>query len=530
MTTIDAIRRGKDTAPERWVGRATLVTAAMVTGGTALGFLRDLVMAHLFGANSGTDAFLVGWTIPETLAPLLIEDAMALLMVPVITRLLQRDNGVRPFVRHILPRLVACLSLAALVLVVAAPVLVHVLAPGLADPDLAVRCVRLTALTVVTFGVAGFMSATLRAHHRFGPPAAIYLAYNVGILLCIGMLAKAIGITSAAIGVACGGLLMIAVQARAFLGRLRAAPASAGAAGDRRLAIAAVAPIVIYTLTRQAQVFVERFFGSDLAAGSISHLNYAQKVAQVPMVLSVLIVTVTYPRLARDAANGDLALVARRIQQNLVIVSAIVLCATAFLVAFAPAVIHVLFEHGHFTSADTAGTASILRVYALGLWGQAMVTLAVKAFFARGRPAWRPAAAVAIGLAVTAAIAIAFTTAMGTVAIAAANAAGITCAALLLLVGVRLWVAPISLHRIVVDVGRLLLIAAGAGAVGLRAAAALDHAGPSPLTPIAGFAVTTTAFVLLGILTVPHRIASFRRSMPLGALGRRHRTDSRRDQ
>jgi murein biosynthesis integral membrane protein MurJ len=529
MTTVDATRR-ESTAPESWVGRATLVTGVMIAGGTALGFLRDLTMAHLFGANSGTDAFLVGWMIPETVSPLLIEDAMALLMVPVVTRLLQRDSGVRPFIRHLLPRLVAWLSLITIVLVVAAPALVQVLAPGLADPDLAVRCVRLTALTVVTFGVAGFMSATLRAHHRFGPPAAIYLAYNVGILACIVMLSKAIGITSAAIGVACGGLLMIAVQARAFLGRLRAAPAPAGMAGDMRLAVAAVAPIVVYTLTRQAQVFVERFFGSELAAGSISHLNYAQKVAQVPMVLSVLIVTVTYPRLARDSANGDLAQVARRIHQNLVIVSAMVLCATAYLVVFAPAVIQVLFQHGNFTSADTDSTATILRVYALGLWGQAMVTLAVKAFFAHGRPAWRPAAAVAIGLAVTAAVAIAFTTAMGTVALAAANAAGITCAAILLLVGVRLWVAPVSLCRIVADVGRLLLIAAGAGAVSVFAAGALDHVGPSLVAPVAGFVVTAATFALLVVVTGRHRIASFRRSSPLGALGRRHRTDSGRDQ
>ncbi len=90
--------------------------------------------------------------------------------------------------------------------------MVDVLAPGLTDHGPAVQCVRLTAVTVVTFGLAGFMSATLRAHHIFGPPAAIYLAYNIGILALIATLAPFIGITSAAIGVACGSLLMVAVQ------------------------------------------------------------------------------------------------------------------------------------------------------------------------------------------------------------------------------------------------------------------------------------------------------------------------------
>ncbi|MGH3239087.1 MAG: lipid II flippase MurJ, partial [Spirillospora sp.] len=385
-----------------------MLSGVLVAAGTGLGFLRDLQMAHLFGASGSTDAFLVAWTIPETVSPLLIEDAMALLMIPVVTRLLARGGGLRPLVATTLPRMVLGLSVVTVALVAAAPVLVDALAPGLVERGPAVRCVRLAAITVVTFGVAGFMSATLRAHHRFGPPAAIYLAYNVGILALIGGLSGVAGVTSAAIGVACGSVLMIAIQAPAFVRCLRESkprsqprpqPRSQSRSRvasvrdvDVWVGFAAVAPVVVYTVTRQAQVFVERFFGSELPAGSISHLNYAQKVAQVPMILSLMIVTVTFPRLARASADGDTAAVARRIQRDLAVASAMVLAASAFLVAYAPLVIKVLFEHGEFTAADTRSTASVMRVYALGLWGQMAVGLAARAFFAGRRPPWRPAA------------------------------------------------------------------------------------------------------------------------------------------
>ncbi|TDD93866.1 lipid II flippase MurJ [Actinomadura rubrisoli] len=494
----DTGARGSDTgARGPSVGRAAALSGVLIAGGTALGFLRDLAMAHLFGASGSTDAFLVAWTIPETVSPLLIEDAMALLMVPAITRLLARGDGPRAFVGTTLPRLVGILALVALCLAVAAPALVGVFAPGLTEPGPAVHCVRLTAITVVTFGIAGFMSATLRAHHRFGPPAAIYLAYNVGILALIGGLSGLLGITSAAIGVAFGSVLMVAVQAPAFARCLREAPAPRESAASVRLGIAAVAPIVVYTVTRQAQVFVERFLGSGLAAGSISQLNYAQKVAQVPMVLSLLIVTVTFPRLARASADGDTRQIARRIQQDLAVVSGMVLCATAYLVAFAPAIIEVLFEHGAFTSADTHSTAVIMRVYALGLWGQSTVGLAARAFFAHGRPTWRPAAVLATGLAVTAAVGAAFAAVAGTVALAAANAAGITVAAVLLLIGLRLRVAPVSLRRVGADVARLALIAAGACAAGLLTATAFGSGVPAIVPPVAGGAVTAGTFAAL---------------------------------
>ncbi|WP_243713098.1 lipid II flippase MurJ [Actinomadura sp. 6K520] len=516
------------------VGRAAALSGVLIGAGTGLGFVRDLVVAHLFGANAATDAFLVAWTIPETVSPLLIEDAMALLMVPVVTRMLARGDGPRALVGTALPRLVIALSAGALTLVAAAPFIVDVLAPGLTERDPAVRCFRLTAVTVVTFGVAGFMSATLRAHHRFGPPAAIYLAYNVGILAFIAGLSGLVGITSVAVGVACGSVLMIAVQAPAFVRCLRASPAAPPAARERdvvpRIVLLAAAPIVVYTVTRQAQVFVERFFASELAAGSISHLNYAQKVAQVPMVLSLLIVTVTFPSLARAMADGDTARVAHRIRQDLAVASAMVLAAAAFLIAFAPAVIKLLFEHGEFTAEDTRSTAAILRVYALGLWGQSAVGLAARAFFAQRRPTWRPAGFLAVGLAVTAAIGGAFAASAGTLALAAANAAGITLAAVLLLAGLRPDVAPVPLRRIAADVLRLMLIAAGACAAGLGTGlgtGALLGAGTPALVQLAAGGIgTAAAFAVLTVLAGPGPVTSWITAGPSGALGRRFRTDS----
>ena len=44
-----------------------------------------------------------------------------------------------------------------------------------------------------------------------------------------------------------------------------------------------MATVLLFALCRQSQVLIERFLASRLPAGAISHLNYAQKVAQIPM-------------------------------------------------------------------------------------------------------------------------------------------------------------------------------------------------------------------------------------------------------
>ncbi|MFD0530291.1 lipid II flippase MurJ [Kitasatospora arboriphila] len=198
-----------------FVARAFGVTAVLSAAGSGLGLLRDLLLARYFGATRGTDAFLVAWTVPETAAPLLIEDAMAFLMVPAFSLALvlreERPHGpdpVRQLVRATLPWLLLALCTLTLAAAVGAGPLVGLLAPGLADPALAVTCTRITALTVLPFGVVGYLCSMLRAHHRFTAPASIYVAYNLGILAVLLGGHALLGVRSAALGVTCGSLLM----------------------------------------------------------------------------------------------------------------------------------------------------------------------------------------------------------------------------------------------------------------------------------------------------------------------------------
>ncbi len=111
-------------------------------------------------------------------ATLLIEDGLAIALIPAFSMALARrargvpGDPVRELVRATLPRL--CLAFAAVAALAAAgaPYLVAVLAPGLPDPGLAVDCTRLTALSLLAFGLAGYCSAALRGAPPFPRPGS----------------------------------------------------------------------------------------------------------------------------------------------------------------------------------------------------------------------------------------------------------------------------------------------------------------------------------------------------------------------
>ncbi|MER7938316.1 MULTISPECIES: lipid II flippase MurJ [unclassified Streptomyces] len=498
--------RGPEAGPSSRgvLAKAALVTASLSVVGSFLGLVRDQSLARLFGAGQDTDAFLVAWTVPEFAATLLIEDGLAFALIPAFSLALARraqgapGDPVRALVAGTLPRLALAFAAVGALLVGGAPQLVEVLAPGLDDPRLAVDCTRLTATCVLTFGLAGYCSAALRAHRRFLAPAAIYVAYNAGIIAAMFAVGGRWGVRSAALGVAAGGLLMVAVQVPSLLRQVRrraGETAAAPAAEAQPLNIALMATVLLFALCRQSQVLIERFLASHLHSGAISHLNYAQKVAQIPMSMSLMLCTVTFPVVARALAEGDTERARRRVERDLSVAASVVLLGTAVVVACAPQLIHLLFQRGAFTAADTAATAGVMRIYAFGLLGQTMVGVLVRSYFSAGRATWYPVGAMVAGIVVTSWIGAMTVGRYGVTGIAAANAAGITLTAVLLLCGMGPRSVPIRTRRVVAELSRPVRAAVIATVVGTFVAA-------RPADPFAGLLAGATAvtvvFVLLG--------------------------------
>ncbi|EFE79298.1 virulence factor MviN [Streptomyces filamentosus] len=497
-----------------FLARAAAGTAVLTVLAAVLGLVRDQAIARYFGASDASDAFLIAWTVPEMAATLLIEDGMALLLVPAFSLALTRrasgdtEGGadpVRELVAATLPRLFLLLSGGAALLIAGAPWVVGLLAPGLADPRLAVDCTRLTAVTVLTFGITGYFSAALRAHGSFLPPAGVYVAYNLGIIGMTLALHAAWGVRAAAAGVAVGSALMILTQLPMLLrlvplarprlprfGRLKRRAARSAPL----LGFAVLAPVVVFVVSRQSQVLVERFLASTLPAGAISHLNYAQKVAQMPMVLSLMICTVTFPVVAQAMAAGEREKARRRVERDLGLAGLVVLLGTAVVLGYAPQIVEVLFQRGAFDAADTASTAQVMRVYALGLLGHCLVGALSRPFFSSGRPTWFPAFAMGTGLLVTMGAGYALTYRFGVDGIATANAIGISSTALLLLMGLGTRVVPIRARDVALSLGRLAGASLAAGAAGWACAPLV----PDPVLSLAaGCLLVPAVFFLTGL-------------------------------
>jgi len=188
------------------IGSATLVSRVV-------GFVRDIVVALVFGAGPVTDAFFVAFRIPNILRRLLAEGALSTAMIPVFSEYFVTRSWpeVLRMLRAVLALALVALGVTALLGIATAPWLVTAIAPGIAeDPargGLAVLLTRVMFPYVVLVGLAALAAGALNAQGRFFASALGPAVQNVGMILAISLLASRVDppILSLAIGVLLGG-------------------------------------------------------------------------------------------------------------------------------------------------------------------------------------------------------------------------------------------------------------------------------------------------------------------------------------
>ncbi len=368
------------------VARAALGTAlSRVTG---LG--RDIAVAHVFGASASYDAYLVAFFVPNVLRGLLGEGGIAAAFVPRYSKAHAEGRGPE-VAAQTLSTLLLVLPLVCLAGALAARWYIPVLAAGFPDEKLALA-VRLGTWLFPVLGLvslAAFAASILNTHGRFFVPAVAPALPNltmVGAALLLTPIVEPPALVLV-LGVLAGTVVQFLVQSPLLRGRIGRLPRPWPPGEDVRTMGRALLPVLGGVAMAELNVLVDNRLASYLATGSISTLQYAMRLFQLPIgVVAVSIAAAALPRLARSAQVDMTRGFPEALRRGIGLSAVLTLPALAGLLALGRPIIALLFEHGAFTADDTIRTYSALSGYLVGLWGYTLVYLFSRAFYALGRP------------------------------------------------------------------------------------------------------------------------------------------------
>lgn len=378
-------------------GRVGSVSAATFLS-RVMGLVRDQVFAALFGAGTAADAFNMAFRVPNLVRDLFAEGAMSASFVPTFTEWREKhgDEAAWALARQLMSTLLAVLLALCALGWLFAPQLVGLLAGGFAAVpgklELTVDLTRLMLLFLPAVALAAAAMGMLNARGVFFLPALAPALLNVGMVvfgLALIPVCRSLGwpiITAMALGVVAGGVLQFAVQlpALARLGFRFRIEWPTWHPGVRRVAFLML-PATVGLAATQLNVFVSQAIASTFREGSVSWLQYAFRLMQLPIGLfGVAVATVSLPALSRAAVREDMPGVRGTLSESVRLVFLLTVPSAALLAVLADPLVALLFQHGRFHGGDTASTADALVMYCLGLPAFAAVGVFTRAFYALG--------------------------------------------------------------------------------------------------------------------------------------------------
>ncbi len=157
--------------------KALATVSSMTLVSRVLGFVRDALIARVFGAGLATDAFFVAFKIPNLLRRLFAEGAFSQAFVPILAEYKNRrgEEATRTLVDHVTGVLGIVLLLVTAAGVLVAPWIIAVSAPGFAaTPEkfaLTVDLLRITFPYIVFIALTALAGGILNTWGRFAVPA-----------------------------------------------------------------------------------------------------------------------------------------------------------------------------------------------------------------------------------------------------------------------------------------------------------------------------------------------------------------------
>ncbi len=373
--------------------RASSTVGSMTLLSRILGFLRDMVVARLFGADAATDAFFVAFKIPNFFRRLFAEGAFSQAFVPVFAEYKEHKdfNALKDLVNHIAGCLGGLLLLVATIGVTAAPLVLLLFAPGFADEperyELASSMLRLTFPYLFFISLVALAGSILNSYGRFAVPAFTPALLNITLISCAIWLSPQLEVPVMALawGALFAGIAQLAFQIP-FLLRLKLLPRPRWRwqhSGVQKV-VKLMLPAILGSAVVQINLLLDTVIASLLVAGSVSWLYFADRLVEFPLgVFGIAVATVILPSLSRKHASQNSEAFSKNLDWALRLTLVISLPAMLGLMLLAGPALTTLFQYGEFSAVDTRMATVSLVAYAVGLPAFILVKVLAPGFFAR---------------------------------------------------------------------------------------------------------------------------------------------------
>ncbi|WP_323006234.1 murein biosynthesis integral membrane protein MurJ [Pseudorhodobacter sp.] len=351
--------------------RTSLALTVLALLSRLFGLGRDLAITWAFGANAETDSFYIAASVANA-AYVVIAASLTSATIPFLSKHADATGQIdsRTF-SNLFNLVFVGLAVMAGIGMANADTIAGFLASGGDQETIALTADYMFILlpTITLLGVAGMFSGLLNYNNVFLPVAFAPLVLNLSVVIGVMAFAGTLGISAAVFATFVGAVLFLAIQLPTFYGvahkhhwRLSLRDPAA------RHFLGTALPVVAVALIAYAYAFVDISVGVKIGAGTVTAVNVASKLIQLPQgIIAMGLTTALYPTISRMLQSGQTAEAAILTTRLAILITLLAVAASALMLAQADLIVAIVFGRGTFSQEAVVQTTRVLVVLILSL-------------------------------------------------------------------------------------------------------------------------------------------------------------------
>ncbi|HAC66273.1 MAG TPA: virulence factor MviN [Cyanothece sp. UBA12306] len=341
----------------------------MTALGKLISVIKELVVAWRFGLSDDLDAFFIALIVPSFLVTV-IGNSFNTALIPTYIQV-REQQGMKAAQKLFSGAMVFSLILLLLVTIVmgvTAPFFLPLIASGFNRAKLGLTVDLLVNISpwLILTGSITIIRGVLNAGERFAL-AAFSPAITPTITILLLLVNPSWGVNALTFGLICGAFLELILLGMALKGQgIYLLPKWSGFNEDLRQVIGQYMPMIAGACLMSSTNIVDQSMAATLSSGSVTALNYGNKLIALPITLIVTALgTSVTPYFAKMVANEDWKQIQDTFKRYLKWIFLFTIPLTGFIIIISEPLVRIMFQRGSFTAEDTQIVSKIQACYAL---------------------------------------------------------------------------------------------------------------------------------------------------------------------
>ena len=353
----------------------------------ALGFVRDMLIAKNFGAGMYTDAYNVAVSVPEIIFTL-VGLAISTAFLPMLSKV-KAKKGKREmydFANNVINILFIISLIFFIVANIFSKEIVYIFGFSEETSLLAIKLLKITLLNLLFLSINACFTSLLQVNEDFVVPSILGLFFNLPMIIYL-LLFRNYDIVGLTIANVIGNFFRVAVQVPSllthgyrykFLIKFK----------DERLKeiIILIIPVIVGAGANSLNMVVDKYIASYLEVGSVSALDYAQKlILFINTIITTSVTSVVYPLMANMLHSDDKGGFINILKKSILYLAIVLIPITIGVIIFDKDIVKVVYARGKFTEHAVDITTLALLGYGFGIFFTGIRDILNSTLFSMGK-------------------------------------------------------------------------------------------------------------------------------------------------